>query len=91
MKDKLGLTLCLEHHPHGGGSITLCVFFSSKGTENLVRIEGKMDVAKYREILEGSLLKSSRDLRQGCRFFYQDNDPKHTANTLETHTSQVRL
>jgi hypothetical protein len=39
-----------------------------------------MDGAKYREILEGNLFQSSRDLRLERRFtFQQDNDPKHTA------------
>ena len=38
-----------------------------------------MDGVKYREILEENLFQSSRDLRLGLRFtFQQDNDPKHT-------------
>jgi hypothetical protein len=39
-----------------------------------------MDGTKYREIIEGNLFQSSRDLRLGLRFtFQQDIDPKHTA------------
>ena len=70
---------------YGGGSIMLWRLFSASGPGKLVKIEGKMDAAKYREILEENLLKSARDLGLGRRFiFQQDNDPKHTAKaTLE--------
>ena len=37
---------------HGGGSIMLWECFSAAGTGKLVRIEGKMNKAKYREILD---------------------------------------
>jgi hypothetical protein len=55
-----------SHHPeniiptikHGGGSIMLLGCFSSVGT--LVRIEGIMDGAKYRERLEGNLFVFQR-------------------------------
>jgi hypothetical protein len=54
--------------------------FSAAGTGRLVRIEGKMNGAKYREIIDENLLKSTQDLRLGQRFiFQQDKDPKHTA------------
>uniref|UniRef100_A0AAZ3Q4S1 Transposase Tc1-like domain-containing protein n=1 Tax=Oncorhynchus tshawytscha TaxID=74940 RepID=A0AAZ3Q4S1_ONCTS len=61
-----------------GGIIMLWGCFSAAGTGRLVRIKGKMNRAKYREILDENLLWSAEDLRLGRRFtFQQDNDPKH--------------
>ena len=41
----------------------------------MVKIDGKMDGAKYRTILEENLMESAKDLRLGWRFvFQQDND-----------------
>jgi hypothetical protein len=52
--------------------------FSAAGTGRLVRIEAKMKGAKYREILDENLLRTS----DWERFtFQQVNDPKHTAKT----------
>ncbi|KAI4874838.1 hypothetical protein NFI96_025970 [Prochilodus magdalenae] len=65
---------------NGGGSIMLWGWFSAAGTGRLVAIEGKMNAAKYRDILEENLFQSALDLRLGRRVtFQQDNDPKHTA------------
>ena len=67
---------------HGGSSIKLWQFYSVAGTGRLVRIEAKMNRAKYREIIDENLLQSAQDLRLGRRYtFQQDNDPKHTAKT----------
>ena len=54
------------------------------GIGRQVRIEGKMNRVKYREILDENLLQSAQDLRLGQRFnFQQDNNPKHTAKTTQ--------
>jgi hypothetical protein len=69
---------------HVGASIMLWGCFSAAGTGRLVRVEGKMSGAKYREILDENLLPSAQVLRLGKRFtFQQDNDPKHTAKTTQ--------
>uniref|UniRef100_A0A8K9UMA1 Tc1-like transposase DDE domain-containing protein n=1 Tax=Oncorhynchus mykiss TaxID=8022 RepID=A0A8K9UMA1_ONCMY len=70
---------------HGGGSIMVWACFSSAGTGKMVKIDGKMDGAKYRTILEENLMESAKDLRLRRRFvFQQDNDPKHKAkSTME--------
>ena len=59
--------------------------FSSAGTGKLVRIEGMMDGAKYRKIVEKPVFSLPRDVILGWRFtFQQDYDPKHVAKaTLE--------
>jgi transposase len=52
--------------------------FSAGGTVRLVKIEGKMNGAKYREILDENLLQSAQDLSLGRKFtFQQGNDTKH--------------
>ena len=43
-----------------------------------------MNGAKYKEILDENLLQSAQDLRLEQGFtFQQDNDPKHTAKTMQ--------
>uniref|UniRef100_A0AAZ3QZA8 Transposase n=1 Tax=Oncorhynchus tshawytscha TaxID=74940 RepID=A0AAZ3QZA8_ONCTS len=69
---------------HGGVSIMLWGCFSAAGTGRLIRIEGKINGAKYREILDENLLQSTQDLRLGQRFTFQkDNNTKHTVNTTQ--------
>jgi hypothetical protein len=59
------------------GSILLWGCLSVAGTGRLVRIEVKMNGAKYREFFDEILLRSAQDLVLGPRFtFQQDNDPK---------------
>ncbi|KAI4877527.1 hypothetical protein NFI96_003613, partial [Prochilodus magdalenae] len=61
-----------------------------RGTGKMVKIDGKMDGAKYRTILEENLLESAKDLRLGQRFiFQQDNDPKHKVKSSTNKRIQV--
>ena len=55
---------------HGGDSIMLWGCFSAAGTGRLVRIEGKINGAKYRGILDENLLQSAQDLRLGRWFTF---------------------
>uniref|UniRef100_A0AAR2LPK0 Uncharacterized protein n=1 Tax=Pygocentrus nattereri TaxID=42514 RepID=A0AAR2LPK0_PYGNA len=43
---------------HGGGSIMVWACFAASGPGRLVRIEGKMNAAMYRDILDKNLLQS---------------------------------
>ncbi len=53
-------------------------------TGRLVRVDGKLNGAKYIDILNENLFHSAQDLRLGRRFtFQQDNDPKHTAKATQ--------
>jgi hypothetical protein len=58
---KPGIIATVKNGGSGGGMLWGC--FSAAGTERLIRIEGKMNVAKYREILDDNLLQSAQDLR----------------------------
>ena len=56
------------HHPYGEAwwwQRHAVGMFSAAGSGRLVRIEGKMNRAKYREILDENLLQYSQDLRLG--------------------------
>lgn len=61
---------------HGRGRIILWGCFSSAGPWKLVRVDGEMGGAEYREILVTNPLEVKRDLRLGQRFnFWQNNGP----------------
>lgn len=72
------------HHPehtipaekHNSGSVMPWGSFSSADSGKLVRIEDKMDGAKYKTILEEIQLQSARDFRLGWRLMFQENGQK---------------
>ncbi len=69
---------------HGGGSIMYWGCFSAAGTEEVIREDGKLNAAKYREILNENLVQSAQNLRLGWKFTFQhDNHPPHTAKTIQ--------
>lgn len=58
--------------------------------QGLVRVEGKPNGAKYRDIIKENLVPSVQDLWLGQGLiFQQDNDPKHTANACDWNKKNV--
>jgi len=69
----------------------LCCF-SAKETGKLIRVEGRMNWAMYREILNQNLLPSVRALKMKRGWIFQhDNDPKHTAWATKEWLSKKHL
>ena len=58
--------------------------FTAAGPRRPVKLEGKMNAEKYREILAENLMQSERELglRRGF-VFQQDNDHKHKAKATQ--------
>uniref|UniRef100_A0AAZ3RTG3 Transposase Tc1-like domain-containing protein n=1 Tax=Oncorhynchus tshawytscha TaxID=74940 RepID=A0AAZ3RTG3_ONCTS len=67
---------------YGGGSIVLCGCFSAAGTRRLVRIERKMNGAKYKEILGENCSRALRTSDWG------DDSPSNRTTTQSTQSRQ---
>uniref|UniRef100_A0AAZ3R6U6 Uncharacterized protein n=1 Tax=Oncorhynchus tshawytscha TaxID=74940 RepID=A0AAZ3R6U6_ONCTS len=68
----------------GGDSIMLWGCFSAAGTGRLVRIEGKMNRAMYREILVSKLFQSAQDLKLGRRTTTLSTQPRQCRSGFRT-------
>lgn len=70
---------------HGGGHVMVWGCMSSAGVGKLVFIDDTMDKHVYLDLLKNNLLQSAEKLgvREGFRF-YQDNDPKHKSQLVQT-------
>lgn len=68
---------------HGGGSVMVWGIFSAQGVGPLVEINGNMNAAIYKDILEKNLLTYAEETMPQNWIFQQDNDPKHTSKLLK--------
>jgi transposase len=75
---------------HGGGKIQVWGCFTAHGVGHLHRITGIMDQHVYKQILVHHLRPSLRQLGgMNKLLFQQDNDPKHTAKSIQSYIKQA--
>ena len=65
-----------------GGSVMVWGCMTAKGVGNLVLIDGTMHKGKHEKILAENVKQSAKKLKMRSFTFQQDNDPKHTAGTV---------
>ena len=64
----------------GGGSIMIWSCISAKGVGKISVIDGKMNVQKNKQILQGNLMSSVQSLElPSDNIFQQDSDAKHAS------------
>ncbi|XGW24586.1 hypothetical protein V3C99_006203 [Haemonchus contortus] len=67
---------------HGGGSVMLWGYFRLSGVGPLARIQGNINSAQYRDILENVMLPFANQKLSTRWIFQLDNDPKHTSRLV---------
>lgn len=78
----------------GGGNIKLWSAITYAGVGWMCRISGNLDQTLYKEILDDDLNQTidytcqKLGLRRDQIIFQQDNDPKHTANSIQTYLKE---
>lgn len=68
---------------HGGGNVMVWGCFSRDMIGPLHRIEGIMDQFMYKDIVNKIMLPHAKNKMPRGWIFQQDNDPKHTANSVK--------
>ena len=68
---------------HIGGSLIVWGYLTANGVGDLVRIDGIMNVEKYRQILIHYAIPSGKHLIANGFLFQQDNGPKQTAQKVK--------
>jgi transposase len=78
---------------HGGGHIMIWGCIMAQGPGYICRIEGNMDQTMYKEILSTHLMNSMGWYRLNRRrvIFQHDNDPKHTAKSVQEWLSDQQF
>ena len=75
-----------------GGNVMVWISMAWNGTGKLEFIDGIMDSEVYVNILNKNLLASTKKLRLGKHFiFQQDNDPKHTSKKAKEFFIQKQI
>lgn len=69
---------------HGGGNVLVWSVFSAYGVGPLVNIDGTMNPAIDKNILEKNLLPYARRKMPKNWIFQHDNDPKHTSKLIKS-------
>jgi transposase len=78
---------------HGGGSIMVWACMTAHGQGYMCKIDGRMDQHLYKQILEDELCQTIKyygmDIDRSI--FQHDNDPKHTAKSVQEWLSGQRF
>lgn len=78
---------------HGGGNVMVWGCFSRDGVGPLHRITGIMNQEMYKNICKDIMLPHAKDKMPRGWIYQQDNDPKHTAKSVQEFfkKSKVRV
>lgn len=76
---------------HGGGNIKVWGCFSGFGIGPVRKIKDMLDQHQYKKILEETMIPYSDEHLPVTWIFQQDNDPKHTANSVKAFIREQSL